>query len=675
MMIGIDTGGTFTDAVLFHDQRGVLASSKALTTQHDLSLGIRTALETILKKPACQDVHSQISMVSLSTTLATNAVVENQGGRFCLMLIGYPDDALKRGRLGDGLRGAPVVFVRGGHTVDGDEKEPLDFKEIETAVETHAPLVDAFAVSGYFGVRNPKHEIRVRDFIRKKTGLPVSCGHTLTSNLHASRRALTTAFNARLIPLLKGLIEAVGDILGDLNIQAPLMVVKGDGSLVTADFALDFPVETILSGPAASLVGAVHLTGQKQGFVADMGGTTTDIAVIRDGVPCVSREGAEIGGWKTMVEAAQIYTTGLGGDSSVSIIRGDIKIGPKRHIPLSLLAHHHPDILPILQAQRHAARHTEQMGRFVVKRTNGAIPVGYLSPLQTDMLERLAEKPLPETEIFSMGESPVFVRHDLRGLIEKALVDISAFTPSDAAHVLGYYGAWSGDAAKIGADLFKRTASAFHDRTFADQEDLARSVIEKVRAGSGECLVLAALKAQEDFEPKKDGRARDIFIQNFFNKDPSRRPLLDISLTLKQPVIAIGAPVETYYPSVAQTLNTPLIVPPHAHVANAVGAVAGNVIQRARFKIVPRPAREAFRVHATESIRDFADLEAAIGYAESEAGKQALTRARKAGAHGSIGLHVRREEKEVQSLSGAVLIEINVIATATGRPRKVSEQA
>jgi N-methylhydantoinase A/oxoprolinase/acetone carboxylase beta subunit len=257
ILLGIDTGGTYTDAVLFDEEAGVIASAKALTTKHDLSIGIRRAVERVLPNPP-PDVH----LVSLSTTLATNAIVEGQGSPICLLLLGYPTDALDRAGLRQALGDDPVVFINGGHTVVGEEQMPLDLDAARRAIQSHAPQVAAFAVSGYFAVRNPAHELVVRDLVRELTGSPVTCGHELTSNLHAPRRALTAALNARLISLLQQLILAVRDMLAEKAVHAPLMVVKGDGSLIEAQVALERPVETILSGPAASVVGARRLSAR-----------------------------------------------------------------------------------------------------------------------------------------------------------------------------------------------------------------------------------------------------------------------------------------------------------------------------------------------------------------------------------------------------------------------------
>ena len=204
LLLGIDTGGTYTDAVLLDPQGGVRAVSKALTTRHDLALGIDRALDSVL-----DDSAREVVLVGLSTTLATNALVESQGSPICLLLLGYQDSALERASLRQALGDDPVCFIAGGHDAHGRELAPLDQSAVREAIARYAPLVGAFAVSGQFGVRNPEHELAVMNLVRELSGLPVSCGHHLSFALHAPRRALTAALNARLIPLIADLMEAV----------------------------------------------------------------------------------------------------------------------------------------------------------------------------------------------------------------------------------------------------------------------------------------------------------------------------------------------------------------------------------------------------------------------------------------------------------------------------------
>ncbi|MBV8653953.1 MAG: hydantoinase/oxoprolinase family protein, partial [Alphaproteobacteria bacterium] len=303
LRLGVDTGGTYTDAVVLAAGKRVVATAKELTTKHDLAIGLAGAIRAAVAALPPGMSARDIGLVSVSTTLATNAVVEQQRSPICAILVGYDEAMLSRSRLREALAGNPIVMIKGGHHATGEEITSLDILTAKAAILTHAPKVEAFSISSLFSVRNPGHEIRLRELVRNLTGKPVTCGHELTSRLDAPRRALTAALNAQLTPQLKHLLEAVRAVLATTGIEAPLMVVKGDGSLMDAAVALDCPVETILSGPAASVVGAAFLTGLEDFIVSDMGGTTTDIAIVRGGRPVLNAEGARVGGWSTMVEA------------------------------------------------------------------------------------------------------------------------------------------------------------------------------------------------------------------------------------------------------------------------------------------------------------------------------------------------------------------------------------
>ena len=319
LFLGIDTGGTYTDAVLWSEAAGVAAKAKALTTRHDLAVGISGAVDAVLAKAAVAP--QAIKLVSMSTTLATNALVEGQGGRVALVMIGFSEADLARDGLQAALGTDPVLFVPGGHDVHGNAAR-LDLAALEAALPELAAGVSGFAVCAYFAVRNPAHEIAARDLIRERTGLPVTASHELSAKLGGPRRALTTLLNARLISMIDRLVAATEGFLEQRGIAAPLMVVRGDGALVSAAFARQRPIETILSGPAASLVGARHMTGLDEAVVSDIGGTTTDVAVLDKGRPRLDPEGATVGGFRTMVEAVAMRTFGLGGDSEVALEDG-----------------------------------------------------------------------------------------------------------------------------------------------------------------------------------------------------------------------------------------------------------------------------------------------------------------------------------------------------------------
>lgn len=659
-LLGFDTGGTYTDAVLFDPEAGVvLAAAKALTTKHDLAIGLRGALDGVL-----QGSTDDIALVSMSTTLATNAIVEGQGSPICLLLLGYEPSALDRADLRRALGHDPVCFIAGGHAPTGDEQASLDLVALEAAINRHAANVAAFAVSGYFSVRNASHEIAARDLIRRLTGLPVTCGHELTSRLDAPRRALTAALNARLIPQLQQLIRAVETLLAEKGIRAPLMVVKGDGSLVSADFAMTRPVETILSGPAASVVGGRHLAREDDVVVVDMGGTTTDIALLNGGLPVLDREGATVAGWKTMVEAVAVRTYGLGGDSEVHRDGGGLVLGPRRLVPLSLLCHQHPRMLEILRQQGTADRLEAGAGRFVLRNRSLDSAGGGLAPAQARVWAALAGGPIPLPELSAgYAEAKAIDR-----LVDRGLVAISGFTPSDAAHVLGLHGRWSIEAAKLGAEIWIREDAAAARPADRDAAALARRVIEATIQQSGRAVAAAALATEGDGDLATGGPLGRHLVDQALAADGGEGRLLRVALSLNRPLVAIGAPVATYYPEVARRLGTRLVIPPHADVCNAVGAVAGGVAQSVS-ALITAPSEGLFRVHLPAGNADFTDVERAADHALAQARGLAVERARAAGAE-DVEVRHRRTDKVHRDAAGlSIFIESRVDVTAFGRPR------
>lgn len=664
ILLGLDTGGTYTDAVLFDPAQGVLKTAKSLTTKHDLAIGLEGAMDGVLQHLPAGMRASEIALVSMSTTLATNAIVEAHGAPICLLLLGYDVKALDRAGLKQALGTDPVVFVAGGHKPSGDEQAPLDLAALRAAIEAHAPKVAAFAVSGYFSVRNPAHEIAARKLIHEMTDRPVTCGHELTSKLDAPRRALTVALNARLIPQLQQLIRAVSGLLEAKGIKAPLMVVKGDGSLIDQQVALTCPVETILSGPAASLVGARHLCGADNVMVSDMGGTTTDIAMLRDGRPVLNKEGAVVGGWRTMVEAVAVHTYGLGGDSEVRVDETiGFTVGPRRVVPLSLLCQLYPKMLGVLKAQLASEEMMAYRGQFALRQRPLDTGAEGLSDGQAKVWEALADGPVPLADLVF---SPATGRH-LARLVDRGLVIISGLTPSDAAHVLGLQANWNQEAARIGAELFLRRAIYGGWVPPKDADALAEDVIEQVVKQSGHVILETALADQAGIEGAHWGALGRYLVEQSLTSRPDPQALIDTALRLKFPLVAIGAPVGAYYGEIARRLRTNVIIPPHADVSNAVGAVAGGILQRVVVTIT-QPNDGVYRAHLPEGLRDFTDLEAAVAHARNVAAGEAGELARRAGA-ADIEFKHERDDKVFEQPGGMrIFMESQVAVTAFGRP-------
>lgn len=645
LTLGIDTGGTFTDAVLYEPSTGrVLASAKALTTYHDLSLGILEAIRKVIstalehrgtgdkkngewvggeKFDSLSSLANRISFVGLSTTLATNALVEGRGGTVGLILIGYDLDLLDTYHLTDELGTKNFINIKGGHNEDGSERAPLDEGEVRKGILTFLGKVNAFAVSGYFGVRNPAHELRVKELIcelatHKGVHVPVTCGHELTSRLDSVRRAMTVVMNARLIPLLQQLIETVQSSLNSLGIHAPLMVVRGDGSLMRAERALEHPIETILSGPAASVVGAQALSGQSTFWMVDMGGTTTDIAYVSEGLPTLNSEGARVGRWKTMVEAIDLHTIGLGGDSRVQYP----SVGPERVVPLSLLAHQYPSVLQELRKQVEGKPRSDLAGRFLLLRID---PFEFpsllhaLSNRERLLVDLLKDGPIALENLASHQQIGYTLEQNIRHLISLGVGIEGGFTPTDALHVLGELSLWDREAACFGAVLYARSFGI-------SPESLCKNVRSQVPFLIAKELVLqsirVSLKSVQDLPLTDLCPLSTVFLETALKEetplsgsqaDPAPS-LFNCSFTLKDPIVAVGAPAGTYLPEAGSLIHTKVLIPPYAEVANAVGAVTGLVVERVRVEILPSEVdgTTLYRAHSPLGLRDHPNLEDCI---------------------------------------------------------------
>lgn len=661
--IGVDTGGTYTDAVALDAQRRVVASAKALTTHWDLSLGLAGAIRAVLGNLPEGARREHIALVSVSTTLATNAVIEKRFCEICTILIGFDEPMLERSgikRSGGGV----LVRVRGGHEATGEETEPLDESAVDAAVREFGAQVEAFAVAAMFSVRNPAHERRARERIRAACAKPVTCSHELSSQLDAPKRALTAALNARLTPQIAHLLDALGRVLEREGISAPVMVVKGDGTLMKAEVALEYPVETVLSGPAASVVGAGFLSGLEDFAVADMGGTTTDVAIVVGGRPVVRAEGAVIGGWRTMVEAIDVHTCGLGGDSEVYFDRERrLTVGPRRAMPLSLLAEQFPAVLTDLRQLAREERPPAFAAQFAFCNA-GRDPGAHLDRLERRVWDALDALPRRLGEVACTGVGV----EALRRLVDRGLATLAGFTPSDAMHVLGRQQGWSVEAARLGATILateERNASARQERD-SPENFCERTYQHVVREAAR--VVLESALARDPGVEAKHGRwgPLGVLIEDVV-AGRSFSGLIDARIRLATPLIAIGAPVGAYYPEVARRLGAQLLMPEHAAVCNAVGAVAG-VVSETCDVLVNQPAFKVFRVHDPGGSRDYPEAHEAIEDAKRVSRELALAAARRAGASNP---HVETSVMERRAHAGSAddyLAEATVRSRATGRP-------
>jgi N-methylhydantoinase A/oxoprolinase/acetone carboxylase beta subunit len=292
--IGIDTGGTCTDAVLFDfDTRTVLAKGKALTTREDLSQGILAAIDAL---PA--PLLAQAKIVALSTTLATNACVEGKGGRARLLLFGTPRKVLEwvDAKTRYGLNDNDVLCVDTRRDAENGSAGP-DWDALLSEHGAWLDSADALSVAETWSFENGSaYEKQAKALLEQRFGVPVVMASELAGELNVLERGATALLNARLLPIIHSFMKAVHSALAARGISAPVMMVRSDGSLMVDSLAHTRPVETILSGPAASVLGGRALTDCEECLIVDMGGTTTDISLMKGGLPAMSNGGIRIGG-------------------------------------------------------------------------------------------------------------------------------------------------------------------------------------------------------------------------------------------------------------------------------------------------------------------------------------------------------------------------------------------
>ena len=660
-ILGVDTGGTYTDAVILEDEERVIAFSKALTTHSDLSLGIGLAIQKAIKKK--NTATEKISLVSLSTTLATNALVEGQGDRVALVMIGFQDSDLEKHSIFDALKGDPFLVIEGGHNYAGFEKSPLEKNKLSKWI-SGIKGVSAYAVCSQFAVRNPEHELEAAEIIRKLTDKPVSLSHQISAKLNGPKRALTAVLNARLIALIDLLIIKAEHVIMSLGILAPLMVVRGDGALISAAQAREKPIETILSGPAASIVGARWLTGETEAIISDIGGTTTDIAVLKGGKPAIDPRGASVGPYRTMVEAVAMYTFGLGGDSEVKLelegLGGHISLGPKRVIPVALAASIEPDLIhQTLDSQLKNETPNDFDARFIRRTRASTEPV--LSERDDKVYRRIGEQFYPMSEV-------VKSRLDLQSvikLVSMGVAQISAVTPSDASHVLGKSNAWDKEAAIKAIDLFARRRNGSGELLAGSTAQMAeRIVCQLTDQTSSSILEMAFSEEKVDFGDKPDVLAKHPLIQFGL---AGYSDLIKVNVGISKKIIGLGASAPTYYPAVGAELNCEVILPEYAGVANAIGAVVGKIVMR-ESGVISSPSEGKYLVHLDGKPVNFTSEVKALKVLEEKLTEKSIQKAKEAGAE-NVSVNIDREIKTANIENRSVFVEASVLVEASGRPR------
>ncbi len=560
--LGIDTGGTFTDAAIIDlDTTKVLAKAKSPTTYEDLSIGIIGALDQVITLPGV-DI-ADIKMVGLSTTLATNSLLQGKGGEVGLIGIGWkPEPDWKLGC-------KHSRFIKGGMDSIGRTAEAVDEAELNDAIDEVSKGVDAIVVSGLFSVCNGMQEMAARDAVLRQTGLPVIMGQSLTMDLGIYERSVTAILNARLLPVINDFLNSMQSSISSRKIDARIFVFKGDGGLMSLETARERPVEMVLSGPAASLMGGKALAKVEGCIVVDMGGTSTDIAILDEGFPRLNNEGATVGHWRTRVKGIDIWTCGLGGDSIIRVDnRSTVTVGPERVIPLAMASMRYPSLVEKMV-------HENEMNLYLPNTVK--IPDGLTQKERQALEFVMANAPCTLYDAMKGCPDIPIVEYVLNALRSRALVIRTGLTPTDLLHVSGKYVAGNTHASTAGI-------AQMAEKMFIAPEDLVPKLTELVISRVGEEIIKKGLvDAGGDLS---EGKGFDMLLR----ASTGHGDLGGIELKARpdRPIVGIGAPAAEFIKPLEERMSCQVFIPEGYEVGNAVGAVCSQVTESVMVQVYLR---------------------------------------------------------------------------------------
>jgi N-methylhydantoinase A/oxoprolinase/acetone carboxylase beta subunit len=525
--IGIDTGGTFTDSVLKNFETGKIESfAKVPTTHYDLGKGIEDCLEILLKDKNIK--REEIKIIGVSSTLATNAVVEKKGGDTALFIIGIEKHME--------LPVAGFKFIDGGHDVFGNEVKELNMEALVDGALFFKGNVDSYAVVSAMSFANPAHELVAKKAINLVDDKPVFISSDVSSAPGLEERAATAVLNAKLMPVMENFIKGLKKSVVKFADIKTLKIIDGEGGFLNFDEAVKRSVKTFGSGPASTAYFGV--INSDNALVCDIGGTTTDILLVENKKP-VTDETSKIGELDTHVKTVRMKTIGLGGDSRIGLdLRKKLFTGPGRVEPLCF-----KENIPFPE-------------KWMGISENDVLY--YLNPDENspDEIKKCFKKKefltLKEFyELLGRGEK---TKERIEDYAKKQLLGVCGFTPTDALCILG----------KIDAP-FKENSFQAASVICEELEMSETELCEKIISNAEDKIVDAVV---EFFTTHSSGKKiAEVFPDWRSNK------YLKIEFGSKFPIIGAGAAAAHFLEGVAKKLKTELILPDFYEVGNALGAL------------------------------------------------------------------------------------------------------
>lgn len=659
--IGIDTGGTYTDAVVYDfESRTILGAAKSLTTKNDLSIGILGAIDGL---PA--DLARQAQIISLSTTLATNACVEDKGGRAKLIFFGGDKKVIDSLGRQCGLPASDEICIQESYTTfSGEiEREP-DWELFDRQTEEGFEDLDGVGILEINAMRNGAVvEKEAKKRFKAKHHLPVVCGHELFSELNCLKRGAGTLLNASLFPVIREFLDAVKTALSVRGIHPEsLVIVRSDGTLMSEEFATIRPVETLLCGPAASALGCAHLADSPNSIVVDMGGTTTDIAFIRDGRAVSVTNGVSIGKWKTFVNGLYVKTFGLGGDSAVHYNNNGLYLEEYRVMPICVAAARYPAMLEHLR-EMELRKHTRFLYEHYIL-IRDIQDSGKYTGEEKAFCRALQDGPLPIAKAAAAVGKDIYTLQ-VKRLLKEGIVQLCGLTPTDVMHIRGDFNKYNGDASRMAAEF-----AAFNLNITV--EELCCEVYDEVKKKLYINIVKSMLENKYP-DYLKNGINADVerFILDNYQSVKSGKPdpLFSTFFRTGFTLIGVGAPIQVFLGDVAAMLGTRVYIPENHHVANALGAIVGSICASVTVEILPNadPAKPwAYVVYGKRGTVGFKELSDAVDHAIGEAREQAAEEAKKRGAGDKVSVTWEVNTNQAETPELTIYLGTTVTAYATG---------
>ncbi|MCL2827028.1 MAG: hypothetical protein FWD72_06450, partial [Eggerthellaceae bacterium] len=657
------------------EEKAIRGTAKALTTREDLSRGILEALDAL---PA--ELVKAAEVISLSTTLATNACVEDKGGAAKLVFFGGDSRVLDRCGAQYGLPPTSEIYLQESYTkFSGEVTQEPDWDLFCAQIDGKLQGLDGVGVIEMNAMKNSAVvEKKAKELLLEKMApdgggageagaplplMPVVCGYELSNELNSLQRGSSTLLNARLVPIIKAFMDAIRTAMAARGISAAITIVRSDGSLMSEEFAHVRPIETLLCGPAASVLGSAHFVKEENCIVVDMGGTTTDIALIKGGVPFRVTDGITVGKWRTFVDGLYVRTFGLGGDSAIHYKERTVVLEDYRVVPLCVAATTYPQIVKNLEALLiHEKNHSHFVYEHYLLLKDIADNPRY-DDAEKSLCAALKDGPL------TMGEAAEVLGKDVYNfkvgrLVKEGVIQVCGLTPTDIMHIKGDFMQFSREASLLAAQF----VAASLEVSVAELCDL---VFDEVKHRLYRNIVKAMLENSNSHYLKNGfSEGAERLIDEAYEYAKAAQPgLASLSFTTDFAIAGVGAPVRLFLDDVARMLGTRAVYPEHYAVANALGAVVGNIHATCTVEVKPNydnVGAGGYAVYGRSATRSFSDLRSAEAFALEEARYTAQAEAVKRGAQGEVVVTSELEKHEIKSKGYTVFLGTKAIAHAVG---------